>query len=278
LTNVESCAVYNDWTDNEKLAHVRLRLAGTSAHVLSDGINAVGLPTYSDLVEKLEKRFSTKDKSSRYRSQLKGSRRQKNESLYNVYDDISRLVLLAYPGEQSVHRDVFGIEAFIKALDDYQLELYVRSQNPKELEAALKHPSIMESFTSTRGKRAEAEQSNASEKSEKQPVDKYGGRVRSVTGDGEIQTTKAFVRQVVERIQGVIEAKLTPAQTPPISVLSSAYSGLSYQAPSFYTAVYPNVSFYRKQPILTQAYRNQVGLPQAYEMLANLLQPTHLVL
>jgi len=94
-------SIYNDWTENDKLAHVRLRLAGTAAHELSGGINAV--PTYSDLVEKLEKRFRTKDQSGRYRSKLKGRRRQKGESLYNVYDDISRLVLLAYPGEHSVH-------------------------------------------------------------------------------------------------------------------------------------------------------------------------------
>jgi len=76
----------------------------------------------------------------------------------------------------------------------------------------------MESFTSTRGKRTEAEQPNASEKSEKQTVDKYGGIVRSVTEDGEIQTTESFVRQVVERIQGVIEAKRTPAPPPPVTV------------------------------------------------------------
>jgi len=72
LIVVEFCAVYNDWTENDKLAHERQRLAGTAAHVLSCGINAV--PTYSDLVEKLEKRFGrfgTKDQSARYRSQLK---------------------------------------------------------------------------------------------------------------------------------------------------------------------------------------------------------------
>jgi len=79
--------------------------------------------------------------------------------------------------------------------------------------AALKHASIMESFTSTREKITETDQPNASEKSEKQPVDKYGGRVRSVTEDGEIQNTEAFVRQVIDRIQGVIEVKLTPPQT-----------------------------------------------------------------
>jgi len=79
LTNVESCAAYNDWTENDKLAHVRLRQAGIAAHVLSGGIIAV--PTYTDLVEKLEKRFVTKDQSAKYRRQLKGRRRQKNERL-----------------------------------------------------------------------------------------------------------------------------------------------------------------------------------------------------
>jgi len=123
LANVDSCANDNDWTDNDKLAHVRLGLIGTAAHVLSGGNSTIH--TYNDLVEKLEKRFGTKAQSARYRSQLKGRRRQQNENVYNVYDNISWLVLLAYPGEQSVHRDDFWVEAFIESLDDYQLDLYV---------------------------------------------------------------------------------------------------------------------------------------------------------
>jgi len=95
--------------------------------------------------------------------------------------------------------------------------------------------------------------------------------VRSVTGNGEIQTTKAFVRQVVEKIQRVIEAKLTPAQPFPNPILSSAYPGLSYQAPSFYPAPYANVS-------LPQAAYAFASVPQPYEMLANLLQSSHLPL
>jgi len=241
LNNVESCATYNDWTESDKLAHVRKRLVGTAIHVLSGGISSI--PTYSDLVEKLEKCFGTKDQSTKYRSQLKCRRRLKGESLQLiVYDDVSRLILLAYPGEKSAHRDDFVVEAFIEALDDYNLELYVHSQNPKYLKAALNHASIIESFTSTRAKRSDPDQSNSNDKSERQPVDKYGGRVRSVTGDGEIPVIEAFVRQVVERIQGVIEAKFTPAQPLPITTTSSAYSGLSYRSSPFQTGNYTTVS------------------------------------
>jgi len=49
---------------------------------------------------------------------------------------------------------------------------------------------------------------------------------------------KLFVRQVVERIQGVLEAKLTPTPYSSTPILSSAYPGLSYQATTFYPALY----------------------------------------
>jgi len=52
------------------------------------------------------------------------------------------------------------------------------------------------------------------------------------------------VRQVVglERIQGVIEAKLIPAQLPPVTTIQSAYPGLGYQAAPFCPAQYHTVS------------------------------------
>jgi len=34
-------------------------------------------------------------------------------------------IVLSYPGERSVHRDDFGVEASVEALNDYQLKLYV---------------------------------------------------------------------------------------------------------------------------------------------------------
>jgi len=65
--------------------------------------------------------------------------------------------------------------------------------------------------------------------------------VRYVAEVGKIPVTEAFVRQVVERTQGVIEAKLIPAQLPPVTTIQS-YPGLSYQASPFYSATYPTWS------------------------------------
>jgi len=47
---------------------------------------------------------------------------------------------------------------------------------------------------------------------------------------------------LIRYIQGVIEAKLTPPQPNPISVLSPAYPGLSYQSPTFYPGHFANIS------------------------------------
>jgi len=143
------------------------------------------------------------------------------------------------------------------------------------LEAALKHASIMESFTSTRGKGTEAEQSNASEKSKKQPVDKYEGRVRSVVRDDEIPVTEAFIRQVVERIQGVIEAKLIPAQFPSVTIIQSAYPGLSYQALSYCPVPYTNASLPQVAYANTSESQPSTAIPRNVSELATTsTQPT----
>jgi len=65
--------------------------------------------------------------------------------------------------------------------------------------------------------------------------------VKSVAGDGDDQTTEAFVRQVAERIEGVIESKLTSPTAPYIPVLPTAYPGLNYSAPTYYHTTYSNV-------------------------------------
>jgi len=58
----------------------------------------------------------------------------------------------------------------------------------------------MGSFKSARAKRSYSDQLGSSEKSDRQPVDKYGGRVRYVVKVDKIPVTEAFVRQVVEKI------------------------------------------------------------------------------
>jgi len=117
------------------------------------------------------------------------------------------------------------------------------------------------------GKKNRDRVTSASEKPEKQPVDKNGGRVRSITGDGDIQTTEALVRQVAERIQGVIESKLTSPPASYVPVLTTAYPGLNYSSPTYYPTPYPNAN----TPQIHVGY-NIVNTPQSGYQVSNTSQ------
>jgi len=102
----------------------------------------------------------------------------------------------------------------------------------KTLKLLLNNHPIMESFTFTRTKRNDVDQRSSTKNTERQPVNKYGGRVRSVTDDVELPVTEAFVRQVCEKIQGVIEAKLSPP-CPTFSCHNHTFSLSCSQLSSF---------------------------------------------
>jgi len=98
--------------------------------------------------------------------------------------------------------------------------------------------------------------------------------VRSVTEDNDVQSAEAFLRQVVDRIQGDIEAKLTPSPPTPISVLSPAYSGVSYQAPTFYTSHYTNISPPQLSYTAAALQPSTAAQRNVGKVDSNLLQPT----
>jgi len=66
-------------------------------------------------------------------------RRAKGETLQDLYRDISRLIQLAHPGEGDKLVKYVGIESFIAALNDRDLEYEVLKLKPADLEEAVSH-------------------------------------------------------------------------------------------------------------------------------------------
>ncbi len=120
LTQMDTCAVYNGWSNNDMLAHMRLPVRDNAAQLLS---TQADISTYSKLVERITTRFETDGKSSLFEAQLRARRRGPTETLQSRYQDISRLLALAYPGPESTHSDAFAVDAFVDAIDDEKLEL-----------------------------------------------------------------------------------------------------------------------------------------------------------
>ena len=77
-------------------------------------------------MDKLCRRYGSQGQANQFRAELSARRRGRNETLQSLYQDISRLIALAYEGARSSHTDAFAIDAFLKALEDPELSIKIR--------------------------------------------------------------------------------------------------------------------------------------------------------
>ena len=63
----ENCASFNKWSSEDKAAHLKNALTGNASQLLRDSARS----TYAELLEKLEKRYGTKYKQERYRTEVR---------------------------------------------------------------------------------------------------------------------------------------------------------------------------------------------------------------
>jgi hypothetical protein len=131
----QNCAVFNRWSREEKTAHLKNSLAGIATQLLRDSADN----TYEQLIEKLERRFGTKNQQERYRTEIRCRRRKKDEPLTELAESIRGLMMLAYPGDQTAStNEVVARDAFLTALNDADLEEEIRRREPKDLDEACK--------------------------------------------------------------------------------------------------------------------------------------------
>ena len=134
INQFENCAHYNRWNAKDKAAYLRWSMTGMAAQLLwnTDGC------THAQLVDKFADRFSGKGFEERYRQELRCRRRNKNESIRELAQDVQRLMYLAYPNETGKMTDITAREHFITALDDRELEDKILDRSPDDLESAVR--------------------------------------------------------------------------------------------------------------------------------------------
>ena len=118
-------------------------LDGIAGQVLWD---AGSQPTVADVITLLRTRFGNELQAERFKAELKVRRRRPNESLLQLYQDISKLVALAYPDSTQELSSHVAKEAYVIALNDPRLQLKVIEREPKTVEDALNIASKMEAF------------------------------------------------------------------------------------------------------------------------------------
>jgi len=78
---------------------------------------------------------------------MRTRKRGKEEPLQALYHGINRMAGLAYPGKNSIHRELAAIDALIDALGDSNLRMRVRDKEPKSLDHALHIALLAEANT-----------------------------------------------------------------------------------------------------------------------------------
>jgi len=143
LAKFAKLAEYMQWDDTDHYYHLCASLDGIAGQVLWD---AGPQASESDVITLLRTRFGNELQAERFKAELKVRRHRPNESLQQLYLDISKLVALAYPGSLPELINHVAKEAFIEALNEPQLQLKVLEREPKLVEDALKVAIRLEAY------------------------------------------------------------------------------------------------------------------------------------
>ena len=137
--------VYNRWSTDDALAHLKFSLTGNALQLLRE--SPFHDFTFEELVDKLKQRFGSVGQSQKFRAELKSRRRQKGESIQSVYADVCRLLSLAYPNqfELPTTQEV-GIDLFLEALEDLTLERRVRERELSTLDETFRYCLKLEAY------------------------------------------------------------------------------------------------------------------------------------
>jgi len=143
LAKFENCSDYYEWTEKEKLCHLRASLEGPAGQVLWD---AGQQSSVDEVVRLLKNRFGSLNEEERYRSEFNARRRRRGESLQSAYQDVRRLMALAFPGQSGSMWEVMARDAFVESLGDPSLRIRVLERDLTTLEEALKVASRLDAL------------------------------------------------------------------------------------------------------------------------------------
>jgi len=134
LAKFRNCARYFNWNLEDQLFHLQSSLEGAAGQILwSTGRHT----TVDQLIRLLRNRFGNENQAERFRAELRCRRRRKGESLQTLYQDICRLMTLAYPGPSSDLSEIVGRDAFLDALGNQALRIRILEREPRTLDEAL---------------------------------------------------------------------------------------------------------------------------------------------
>ena len=171
LAKFENCSGYYSWDARERLFHLRACLEGDAGQILWD---AGAASSADELVALLRNRFGSVHQAERYRAELRALRRRRGDSLQVIYQEVRRLMALAFPGQGGTLWEVMARDAFLDALGDNSLRVRILEKNPATLDEALKLACRLEAIA--RAPPEDVRRAGSTQRQTRTFVDGSGGR------------------------------------------------------------------------------------------------------
>jgi hypothetical protein len=143
LAKFDNCSQYFEWDKRDQLFHLKASLGGAAGQTLW---TAGKQDTVADVIKLLRNRFGSTNQAERFRAELRARKRRPGEGLQSIYQDVCRLMSLAYPGQANELSDIVARDSFLEALDNHALRVRILDKDPKTLEDALSIACRLEAF------------------------------------------------------------------------------------------------------------------------------------
>ena len=148
ITHFELCAEINEWSDVQKATHLAVSLQGPALELLCDMPREMR-HSYVPHTQHSSARFGSQGRTDLFRTQLKSRVRRCGESLPELSQAITRLVLRAYPQATVELREIMAMYYFIDALQDGDIRFRLKQGKPTSVTEAVNMAIELEAFQLT---------------------------------------------------------------------------------------------------------------------------------
>jgi len=122
LAKLQNCSDYYNWTDRERICHLKAALEGPVAQILWQiEENA----TEKQIVDLLHNRFGDLSQQESYRAQLYARKQKRGKSAQSLCFDIRSLLMLSFPGETGKMVEILARDCFLNSINDVNLRIKV---------------------------------------------------------------------------------------------------------------------------------------------------------
>ena len=129
-----SCAVANDWDDEQSAKYLASSLTGDAVYVLAQ--KPVRSWSFSELCYALEERYGLTNSAFVNRSKLRRISQQKGQSMQQVADEILKKVGCSFSAPPREH-DIIAVDYFIDAIQDPELKRHLMQKEPGDIRSAV---------------------------------------------------------------------------------------------------------------------------------------------